>query len=70
MNPRICEPEANHGNNYGQLPLEIERLRNQLNEKVAQNDSTINSEDTLELSKKLDELIVRHVLNEMGYPNE
>jgi|GEM_PF-485522 len=48
------------------LPQEIEKLKTELNLKVTQNGEKLNNEETLELSQKLDELIVNHLLNELG----
>lgn len=47
------------------LPQEIEKLKTELNLKVTQNGEKLNNEETLELSQRLDELIVNHLLNEL-----
>lgn len=46
------------------LIQEIEKLRDELNKKVAQGGKGLNSEETLKLSQRLDELIVEHLLDE------
>lgn len=46
------------------LLQEIEKLRDELNKKVAQGGKGLNSEETLKLSQRLDELIVEHLLDE------
>lgn len=46
------------------LLKEIERLRDELNQKVAQSDKEINNEEMLKLSQKLDELIIKGLKDE------
>ena len=46
------------------LLLEIEKLRDELNKKVTLEGKGINNEETLKLSQRLDELIVKHLLDE------
>jgi len=46
------------------LLQEIEKLRDELNKKVTQEGKGINNEETLKLSQRLDELIVKHLLDE------
>ncbi|NLZ35377.1 MAG: aspartyl-phosphate phosphatase Spo0E family protein [Clostridiales bacterium] len=40
---------------------EIEQLKSELNTKVIQDSGGINAEETLKISKKLDELIVKYI---------
>ena len=46
------------------LLREIEKLRDELNKKVALEGKGINNEETLKLSQKLDELIIRYLIDE------
>lgn len=46
------------------LLREIEKLRDELNKKVTLEGKGINNEETLKLSQRLDELIVKHLLDE------
>ncbi len=46
------------------LLQEIEKLRDELNKKVTLDGKGINNEETLKLSQRLDELIVKHLLDE------
>ena len=46
------------------LLQEIEKLRDELNKKVTQGGKGINNEETLKLSQRLDELIVKYLLDE------
>lgn len=46
------------------LLKEIERLRDELNQKVAQSDKEINNKEMLKLSQKLDELIIKGLKDE------
>lgn len=46
------------------LLQEIEKLRDELNKKVTLEGKGINNEETLKLSQRLDELIVKHLLYE------
>jgi len=52
------------------LPQEIEKLKVELNRKVAQGSKGLNNEETLELSQKLDELLVQHLQDELGLITE
>lgn len=42
----------------------MEKLRDELNKKVANGCKGINNEETLKLSQKLDELIIRYLIDE------
>jgi len=46
------------------LLLEIKKLRDELNKKVVLEGKGINNEETLKLSQKLDELIIRYLIDE------
>lgn len=48
------------------LPQEIERLKKELNKRVAQGGNRLDNEETLKLSQRLDELLVEHLLEELG----
>ncbi|GFN35654.1 aspartyl-phosphate phosphatase Spo0E family protein [Tepidimicrobium xylanilyticum] len=45
------------------LIQEIEKLRDELNKKVVQGGKGLNNEETLKLSQRLDELIVKYLLD-------
>jgi len=47
------------------LPQEIERLKIELNKRIAREGSGLNNEETLKLSQKLDELLVEHLLGKL-----
>jgi len=48
------------------LPQEIERLKKELNKRIAQGGNGLSNEETLKLSQRLDELLVEHLLGELG----
>lgn len=52
----------NDDENYD-LKLEIEKMRNELNIIVIKEDNKNINEEVIEISKKLDELIVRYIRN-------
>jgi|LSQX01.3.fsa_nt_gb hypothetical protein len=60
---RVRLPKGKHDSG---LPQEIERLKNELNKKVAQGNTRLNNKETLELSQKLDKLLVQHLQDELG----
>lgn len=68
MNMR--EPKGKMNRQKSGYLQEIEGLRTELNLKAAQGDNEINSEETLKLSRKLDDLIVKHLLDEIGTTHE
>ncbi len=59
----VSAPKVKH---HSGLPQEIERLKNELNKKVAQGNTRLNNKETLELSQKLDKLLVQHLQDELG----
>jgi len=48
------------------LPQEIERLKKELNKRIAQGGNGLSNEETMKLSQRLDELLVEHLLGELG----
>ncbi|MDI9514437.1 MAG: aspartyl-phosphate phosphatase Spo0E family protein [Clostridiaceae bacterium] len=64
---RVRLPKGKHDSD---LPQEIEKLKVELNRKVAQGSKGLNNEETLELSQKLDELLVQHLQDELGLITE
>lgn len=63
MNMR--EPKGKMNRQKSGYLQEIEGLRTELNLKAAQGDNEINSEETLKLSQRLDDLIVKHLMDEI-----
>jgi|GEM_PF-6998629 len=67
----VQKPKERHTSKAcNNLPGEIEKLRAELHERIIQKKERINSEEMLALSRKLDELIVKQILDEMGYRTE
>ncbi|HOK44227.1 MAG TPA: aspartyl-phosphate phosphatase Spo0E family protein [Thermoclostridium caenicola] len=62
----VKEPKELNSDDLQCLPQEIEKLKTELNLKVTQNFEKLNNKETLELSQRLDELIVNHLLNELA----
>jgi diguanylate cyclase (GGDEF)-like protein len=62
---RIRKSKYNeHGEKLKDLLEEIKELRDELNKKVTQEGKDIRNEDTLEISRKLDKLIERYIIEE------
>lgn len=59
------EPKGKMNRQKSGYLQEIEGLRTELNLKAAQGDNEINSEETLKLSQRLDDLIVKHLMDEI-----
>ena len=53
--------EKSNNEKLNRLFREIEQLKSELNTKVIQDSGGINAEETLKISKKLDELIVKYI---------
>jgi len=56
--------ERHNSDKLKYLLMEMEKLRDELNKKVANGCKGINNEETLKLSQKLDELITRYLKEE------
>ena len=56
--------EKQNSDKLKHLLMEIEKLRDELNKKVSKESQGINNEETLKVSEKLDELIIRYLIDE------